>query len=214
MALAHQYSMVQIIETLTIKLHAPDSPARRASTPSNGQCTSPQARSDNRFHPGTRATNLTRSHVSAIGLDTSMELTDDPPDIEISPSNDSIDVLIQEVNTMVIPKGDDDQALYYWYAASVNHLGTSPNGSDSTQCIICSGSHHFDGCSILNNTDFLHLHYIHFCQQLCREASAHQAAFPGSVTTIPAGLNAILTDTIDAWEGDDPEDQDFMMGHC
>ena len=167
-----------------------------------------------RFQHGTRATTLTRSHVSAIGLATSMELTDDPPDVEISPSDDSIDVLIHKVNIMVIPKGDDNQALYYRYVASVNHLRISPNGSDSTQCIICGGSHHFDGCSILNNTDFLHSHYIHFCQQLCRKASARQATFPGSATTIPTGLNAILTDTIDAWEGDDPEDQDFMMGHC
>jgi hypothetical protein len=71
-----------------------------------------------------------------------------------------------------------NQALYHQYCATVHRIHTNPGQATSSSCIVCGDTHRFDAaCPILKNTEFLCLHYIHYCQHLKRDASAHATTF-------------------------------------
>ena len=59
---------------------------------------------------------------------------------------------------------------------------------------VCGGTHRFDGCEILKNTEFLRGHYIRYCQQARRDTASRATSFPGTNGEIPtqhARVNAI-----------------------
>ena len=60
-----------------------------------------------------------------------------------------------------------------------------PSVADRQPCIVCGEDHRFADCKVLQNTDFLRQHYIRFCQQIRREATARAEVFPGAESQIP-----------------------------
>jgi hypothetical protein len=80
----------------------------------------------------------------------------------------------------------DARKVHSLYTASIYKIAAEGLQSGNQTCIVCNGQHRFDGCDVLKNTKFLQGHYIRYCQQLRREASARDAALNGNAASTPS----------------------------
>ena len=69
-----------------------------------------------------------------------------------------------------VPNSPEDQDLYRVYVNAVQSLPSQPDTAFS--------SHNFDICDVLNDKQFLHGHYIHFCRMVRKNASALRCRIP------------------------------------
>jgi hypothetical protein len=166
--LAHKHRGSQLIETIMKYLMAP---ARATySTPSPDSNVAPDRPST--FPPKYSKKPYTRAPVNVVTPDTvQADYSDDaqPPHLSLG--------------SISVPPSPSNQATYHQYCASVLRIQANPTQVSATNCIVCHGTHRFDACPVLLNTEFLHSHYIRYCQQLKLEASACSTAFPTSATT-------------------------------
>jgi len=214
---ADRYNSGQIVETLSGFLTLPDSPSRVA-TPA------PVARSTTAVLP--RRTNAPPQRTSGLQAPRPRRVNaiqadpdDDTPDLATLSSDDSLDTLSREIDEIEIPPNDADaRAVHSLYKAAVFALQAS---SPPTSCIVCGGQHRFEACEVLLNTEFLKSHYIRYCQQLRREASARASAFPAAADVPNARINfidhnpyaALDTDEADDSADDEPShESDFQTG--
>ena len=84
------------------------------------------------------------------------------------------------MTTLPTPDTDSDHELKHAYTACIYRIKAQPTAASQKPCILCGGTHKFDECKILQNTESLRGHYIRFCQQIHREASARTSTFPGT----------------------------------
>jgi hypothetical protein len=216
-AKAYKYTGAQIVETLESFLSAADSPALappapsgpvRASTPSG------PVRASTRNSPR----RVNQLAVSSADDDSAPALAESAS----ADSDDSLSDLLAELHTMDIPDDLESFRVHALYARSIYALQASSNQAPTT-CIVCGGTHRFDGCPVLQNTEFLRGHYIRYCQQARRDASSRAAAFPGTSGEVPppvprARVNALamtdVTASLPSSEGSDSDDdtRDFQTG--
>ena len=83
--------------------------------------------------------------------------------------------LLDSVYDIEVPNNRDARKVHHLYTAAIHRIAQSGN-SDSMKCIVCGGEHRFEGCPVLNNTEFLRSHYIRFCQQLRCDSQARESA--------------------------------------
>ena len=207
-AKAYKYTSAQIVETLESFLSAADSPALAPPAPSG------PVRASTRTSPR----RVNQLAVSSADDDSTPALAESGS----AGSDDSLSDLMEELHTMDIPDDLESFRVHALYARSIYALQASPNQAPTT-CIVCGGTHRFDGCPVLQNTEFLHGHYIWYCQQARRDASTRAAAFPGTSGEVPppvprARVNALAvtdaTASLPSSEGSDSEDdtRDFQTG--
>ena len=172
---AYKYTSEQIIETLEYFLRAEDSPTA-VSTPRN--VTYPALSTPRNVAPPVRTPRPPARRVNAIGAD-------------------SFSDTIQELLTLDVPDDLESLRVHSLYARAIYAIQASTNRDAPATCIVCGGTHRFDGCNVLKNTEFLRSHYMRYCQQVRRDATTRVAAFPGTNGEVPvshARVNAILID--------------------
>ena len=180
-ALAHKYRGSQFVETLAKFLQAPDSPAledrpRSArSTPRSSPRSSPTNLPPRQTRSMTskslksafkRINQIATDELSLAGSETSSNLGDIYDDLYELQADDSHD--------------DDVRQLHHLYCAKIYSIKKDNSLASKNPCIICGGTHTFMDCKVLQDTAFLHSHYIRYCQHLRREAAARSSTFSGS----------------------------------
>ena len=179
-SLAYKYTSEQIIETLEIFLGAADSPAivsmyQDAARPALST-PRPAASPARTAAPPVR--NARR--VNAIDADLFSDT-------------------VQELLTLDVPDDPESTRVHSLYARALYAIQASTNHNAPTNCIVCGGTHRFDGCDVLKNTEFLRSHYIRYCQQVRRDAAIRAAAFNGTngeVLVPQSRVNAIQIDEL------------------
>lgn len=96
-----------------------------------------------------------------------------------------------------------NEVPHYQYLAGLHALRAKPTAAATSPCIVCGGDHRFAECDVLKNNAFLRDHYIRYCQQLRREASARRVAFNQS-SSVPSTEGVAAIESIPAAE---PEEQ-------
>ena len=236
---AYKYVGNQLVSTLHQFLLSPDSPLmstqvrappssntvrrsnsapvpapapRRFNNPGRNNFSSP----GRGFRPAPRATPVNHLASTNDG-DTADRTGDSPtPDLEAVSSDELCD-LADEVYNVELPEDPtaDDREIYHLYAAKVHRISADTNLAATQPCIVCGGTHRFDKCNVLKNTDFLRNHYIRFCQQLRREGSERSRVFHGTEANIP--MQNVPVNFIDVAEEDDSDydpETDFQMGRA
>jgi hypothetical protein len=243
-SLAHKYRGTQLIETLNKFLMAPDSPALHADNKprysdqgkvryesAESKYSRPYEKYGNKFDATKgKFTNYGNKFDTTKGKfrNTRQPLTarvnpvhyvsDDPngngsgTDTE-EPGPDLYDI--------DVPNTDEDREVFHVYCASVYRINAQPDTARDTTCIVCGQAHRFDKCNVLANTEFLRGHYIRYCQQLRRDATARKKEFPGkgdipnTAATAPVRFLDLDTTGSDS-ESDDDDDpeQDFQRGRA
>ena len=215
---AHKYSGTQLIETLTKYLQAPDSPALQVKTPvaigrpyvPPNRTTGPPSNTGNR-QQGTPSGNRRPFTQRRSGNQNRAPGTSSAPapvrvhHLNVSGSEDSADSddfasLTQEIYDMEVPEDDDAREMFHVYSACIHRIKTQPNVAGQQPCIVCGGNHRFDGCDVLSNVDFLRQHYIRWCQQLRREASARNETFDGNAGNVPGMAQRVNSIDVDSLE--------------
>lgn len=106
-----------------------------------------------------------------------------PAKIAASQSDDSEDTTEASVNLlsheslpfdMFNPRVDCTPEDYYKYFAAINAIAKDHLKANATTCIICGGTHTFDGCPVLADSEFLRDHYIKFTTWLKRDILARK----------------------------------------
>ena len=161
--MAHKYTANQIIETLNTFLNEPDSLAL------NDECTTHMPLPHHQLtQPLPSAHHSPYHHTPVNCIASALSLI-----VSLPESDDSYQSLYRELHDMDVPVDAHDQYTHATFQVMVNHVQTQPLDTNATmQCIICGENHQFDNCAILQNTEFLKSHYIHFCSQLHHEATA------------------------------------------
>ena len=106
---------------------------------------------------------------------------------------------VQELLTLDVPDDPESTRVHSLYARALYAIQASTNHNAPTNCIVCGGTHRFDGCDVLKNTEFLRSHYIRYCQQVRRDAAIRAAAFNGTngeVLVPQSRVNAIQIDEL------------------
>ncbi len=222
---AHKYTGAQLLETLQKHLNASDRPARgefnktglrtvtNAQTPPRG-LSKPTAGKLSR-NTSTSSGSITRAqptgvrvhHLTVSGSEDSLDT--------LSNSDDSVASLTQGLYDLPVPDDDQAREIFHVYSACVHQIKAKPTTADEQPCIVCGGNHRFDGCGVLNNTDFLKQHYIRYCQQIRREAAARSESFQGTAAQIPTQAAPVnFLDGTEQLDTDDEfdEEQDFQLG--
>ena len=196
---AYKYTSSQIIETLASYLNAPDSPVHEESKLASVK---PKPK---------------RIGVNSIDTES---LHDSLPALAEAGSDDSFDTLMEDLHQLEIPDDFESYRVLSLYSKSLYALKAAKDLDTPVTCIVCGGTHRFDKCDVLNNHEFLRGHYIRYCQQARRDATARAAAFAGTSGEIPqprARVNVISTESLsDSFgQSDDSEDDrspDFQTG--
>ena len=84
-----------------------------------------------------------------------------------------------------VPGTGEDNQLFASHSAAIHRIDLDIHAVEQQPCIVCGGGHRFDSCNVLKNTSFLRDHYIRYCQNLRREATARSEAFSGQESHIP-----------------------------
>ena len=136
-----KYTSAQIVETLTAFLSAADSPTQNTPTLS----TLPRTPASS---TPIRNSRLPSRRVNEINVsDTedgnyALDVTETEPD-------ESITELIHDLNTMDVPDNYESFRIHSLYTRSLCAIKASDTNSAPTNCIVCGGTHRFDGCEIL-----------------------------------------------------------------
>ena len=186
---AHLYTSDQILETLEIFLSAADSPAVVSTYQRVAQPTLSTPRTE--AHPPRTVAHPARParRVNAIAADAFSDT-------------------VQELLTLDVPDDPESTRVHSLYARALYAIQASTNHNAPANCIVCGGTHRFDGCDVLKNTEFLRSHYIRYCQQIRRDATIRAAAFHGTNGEIPVSqsrVNAIQIDELDDQSPYEPE---------
>ena len=72
---------------------------------------------------------------------------------------DSFSDTIAELHTLNVPEDLGSLLVHSLYARALFAIQASTNRDAPATCIVCCGTHRFDGCDVLTNTEFLHSHY-------------------------------------------------------
>ena len=177
-SLQHKYRGDQLLETIQKHLTAPDSPATgpvlRPRTPRP-----PYMQSASRASPRPTPVNpVTWMHPDQSPSNKFAPVLPDSPSTSppsSSPPAESTD-LIAALDDITPPH--EHRELFHVYSAQVFQTQREPNRAFSSPCLVCSGSHRFTDCPILNDTEFLRQHYIRWCQQLKQDQRARQRHRP------------------------------------
>ncbi len=182
----HKYRGKQLMETLNAYLMAADSPMMlEQMAAAKGLAKSPptKAPTGKPFLPkkaptatpaafvGTDAETRVSFPVHHLNLDSTA--TDDSGD-------DPFSDLIEDMYDIEVPLDDDAIAMYHHYGACIHMIKNDVNRASLQPCIVCGGDHQFSDCRVLKNTEFLKQHYIRYCQQIRREATARAFEDPSS----------------------------------
>ena len=119
--------------------------------------------------------------------------------------DDSLMEIVKEVYDLEVPNDSESLRLHAIYVATINAVQASNDHNATTSCIVCGGTHRFDSCDVLKNTDFLRGHYIRYCQQLRRDTASRAASFPGTTGDVP--LPRAPVHTLEATSADLPLEQ-------
>ena len=90
-----------------------------------------------------------------------------------------------DADVIHVPDDPESQAVYHQHAVAVHAITATPSKSEQQPCIVCGGEHKFSGCPVLSEPEFLKQHYIRYCQQLRRDATARAQAFLGATGELP-----------------------------
>jgi hypothetical protein len=215
--MAHKCTANQIVEMLNTFLNEPDSPAL------NDECTTHMPLLHHQLTQPLPSAHHSPYHCTPVNhIAFALSLI-----VSLPESDDSYQLLYCELHDMDVPADAHDQYTHATFQAMVNHVQTQPLDTNATmQCIICGENHQFNNCAILQNTEFLKSHYIHFCSQLHHEATAQASTFQGSASLLPTpntnpvnaiGVHDVTNPNIIT---DFPEDEassetneDFQTGH-
>ena len=225
--LAYKYTAAQVVETLNTFLNEPDSPA-------NDERRTALSTTYRQPPPGNNASSTTRRQPSMrnrrqgdrrVPINPILVDGDDTPDLSLTDSDDSYQSLYSELRDMDVPDAPDARFTHAAFTAMINRVQSQPLDANAPmQCIVCGQNHRFDSCEVLKDTDFLKSHYIRFCQQLRREASARAASFRGPAGNLPApstsSVNFLDTqendhdavENLDEAETSSEADEDFQTG--
>ena len=215
---AHKYKGDQLIETLERILMAPNSPRLTASRhgPPRSSDSRYQRRSPRTTAPHSSSTTPVRLHA--------ISLTDphDADTVAASNSDDTMESLLQDANDLTPPNDDDSHKINFIYRAALYSIKSQPSNATIRPCIVCGLNHRFDGCSVLQDHDFLRQHYIRFCQLLHREQNTRNHRFEdhaGTLSGAPSrpihALDIAPPDAQDDSHVPDeshPADMDFQRG--
>ena len=185
--LQYKYTGAQIVETLNKFLSAADSPLvlerqRERTRPATGP---PAFRAPAPGRAPTRSRPPQRRSTPVNNITTTDDDAD-PPDLSITDSEDSLDHVYSDIRAMDNVDDPTDRFTLNAFSAMINRVQTQAvDPSTSLSCIVCGENHRFDKCDVLNNHEFLKSHYIRYCQQIRRDASARAASFSGSAGAIP-----------------------------
>ena len=200
-AKAYKYTSGQILETLTSFLTMADSPAMETSSPSRPPPSSSSSTTNRGYQrPSSR-------RVQALTVE------DASSDAVVR--DETLDEIIQDLHTLEIPDDFESFRVHTLYTRALYAMQAAPSRDPTSPCIVCAGTHRFNSCPILKNTEFLRGHYIRFCQQARRDATLRASAFPGTNGEIPtprARVNAILALPA-ATDYDSDTEQDFHQAH-
>jgi len=209
-SMAQYYRASTVVETLSRKLMEPDSPASRDEADRARQLSRAQTDRRRTYNvmqgPNTMVSNRRIHHLS---------LQDTTPDLQENSSEDTVDSLCGKAQSLQVPEDYDSKKLHHVYTACVYQLASAPQQVNQFPCICCGGQHMFDQCPVLQNSDFLRSHYIRYCQQVRKEATARAAAFAGQVGAIPlpsATTNNRPVNYVDIGEGN-PYNLSLLDGH-
>ena len=196
---APKYQGRQLLETLNRFLMAPDSPAIADSAPAKSTSTT------NKGKPAAKPSFARRKTAAAPAAFIStepheMELDDDYEDLacrihhikvdmDDGSDDESVDSALAELQAITIPDAHDDRMLYHMYSAAVLAIQQKPDMAEKQICIVCGKEHRFVDCQVLKNTEFLKQHYIRYCQQIRREATARAEALNDPTSKVPTSAN-------------------------
>jgi hypothetical protein len=162
-SLAHKYHGAQLIETLQKYLMASDSPATKTASPATPAAPTSNYRRQP-YRPN-RDSSGPRTLPAGVPVHQLSMLTHPPPPDLLSTidTDDSLDTVYQDVSNIAVPPDNQSRALYHTYSACISAIKNTPNFAAQQPCIVCGGSHRFDSCTVLGNTEFLRQHYICYC---------------------------------------------------
>ena len=214
-SLAHKYRGTQLVETLEAYLAAPDSPLRTQRVPPSRTMQPRPSPPDNHRSNGFQSM-ITRPPAQKPVNQVTSPPGDDLPDEIILTSfpDDTMDTVINSLNTITVPTDPNDRELYHMYSAGIHRVQREPNAAKTLPCIVCGGNHRFAACDVLKNTEFLRNHYITWCTQVQRDMASRNRSFGKQASNIPtAGINFVDTEINNDTDDDsfDPE-QDFQQG--
>ncbi len=223
----HKYRGRQLLQTLMKALLAADSPMRREQQTHGSTALTTQRPQGSIPRAGAAQTGATRTTTTSTALVNRPQqvpvraiVTEEAPPVDsneivTASSGDTVDSLTDEMQRMGSDVPDGNHELYHMYALCVHRINTSPNTAYQRPCIVCGQEHAFDGCPVLQDSQFLRDHYIRYCQQVRREAGARRDAFPGSASQIPAPETQVnFVNAIQGNSDDDSYDEstDFQTG--
>jgi len=223
----------QIVETLETFLRKPDSPLLKEQLDFTGIGLRPPAppvrpqpiRAQNprgsnnrsgacqRASPVQHATpvcQLTAEHIESIS-----NREDCVPQLAAAESeaSDPMQELHNELVNMETPADIDSLCAHVLCAAAIRCVGTD-NVNSPPHCIVCNGHHRFDQCKVPNNTNFLRLHCIRFCQQVCQDAAARSLVLNNDSDAAPTAPVNFMEHNLNSCseDMDEDEEQDFQTG--
>ena len=196
-SLAYKYTSDQIVETLETFLTQADSPVHKetSATPRTGLV---QPRRSSTTLRGNRVPSRRPAPVNAARVTNNEEV----PDLSTTGSDDSLEDLHRELLDMELPNDPVSREVATLYSANIYRLKAAPNPNEPIQCVVCGGTHRFDKCEVLQNTEFLKTHYIRYCQQLRREIQSRTSAFGAPM--LPAAEASVRF--VDAAQADEIEE--------
>ena len=135
-------------------------------------------------------------------------------DLDSDASDDPYKQLFVDLHAIDVPDDHTSDDLFTRYTGAVYRLATaSPAATNRTACIVCSGNHQFDNCTVLQDTDFLHPHYIRYCQQLCRDTLACSTVVRSTPAITPLPVYALAV-TVDDASDEEYDDQVDILTSC
>lgn len=217
---AHKYTESALLDTLYAFLARADSPVHRDAAPKRG-IDGPTSRNDfshkepypRRYpkYPTPKYPPAPPRKFPALPPSTSGASVKRIGSVPDDPQSDPEDNFVDDLQSIAVPNDVDSQETYHRYCISVHRLSAQPRTTGPISCIVCGAEHMFDKCDVLNNTEFLRSHYIRYCQQLRRDATARASAL-GPNSQVPT-RNQSPVHLIEAEDELPTTPQDFHQGH-